>query len=113
MCGAAPTLALIGEGAILARRGSGPRASQRCRLPWQSFGMTDAANRIAADLAAGEPLHPVADVLRDLGVEACRDTIWRWVKDAGLPATRAGGRWRTTRSAAIEWLARGDQEVSR
>lgn len=54
-------------------------------------------------LEAGDRLQPVLELLADVGVDVSADTALRWIR-SGMPATRAGGRWRSCRQVVVDWL---------
>ena len=52
-----------------------------------------------------EPWVSIDEVARHLSVS--RDTVYRWLKDRGMPAHRVGHQWKFKLSSVDQWVESG------
>ena len=52
-----------------------------------------------------EPWSSVDEVAAHLG--ASRDTVYRWIENAGLPASKVGRSWKLKLTAVDKWVRSG------
>ncbi|MEW8410602.1 MAG: helix-turn-helix domain-containing protein [Candidatus Thiodiazotropha sp.] len=52
-----------------------------------------------------EPWVSIDEIARHLSVS--RDTVYRWIKDRGMPAYRIGHQWKFKVSSVDQWVESG------